>query len=53
MPFSDRLKLAWELKQTVFGREFHTLITLHTHKSSGEYLWRILRYCHDGKMFKQ
>ena len=32
MPFSDRLKLAWELKQTVFGREFHTLITLHTQK---------------------
>ena len=37
MPFSDRLKLAWELKQTVFGREFHTLITQHTQK-----FWRVL-----------
>ena len=37
MSRSDRLKLAKELKQTVAGREFQTLITLFAKK-----FWQVL-----------
>ena len=45
MSLGDWLKPATELKQTVSGREFHTLTTLHSKTSSDELPFRVRKKC--------